>query len=124
MTCNEYQEWISAYVDNELDEERAAPLFAHLGACTECRGFFRDALQLRSVIQDDILMQKEEQISQHIVPEREQHFSLALPFVAILFALFLWLGVVQTSRTQAPVQPVAPSGLIEDFQHVDHRQPF
>ncbi len=47
MTCNDYQEQISAYVDSELEPAGETALFAHLGICPTCRGFLKDTVQLR-----------------------------------------------------------------------------
>ena len=120
MTCNEYQEWISAYVDNELDEERAAPLFAHLGACAECRGFFRGSLELRSLLLDDLVKERERLEEASRQPALTA--QLALPIVALLVVLFLFLGISRMGPSpeamygSAPfeqVQPPAPpAGLI------------
>lgn len=93
MTCNEYQEWISEYVDGELHEERSVMLFRHLSECRECRKFLRATLELRSLVQDDILLRDSAPWEPNTTTT--QHFSLALPLVAILFALFLWVGISQ-----------------------------
>jgi len=37
MNCNDYQEWISAELDGELEAERAAVLDRHLERCATCR---------------------------------------------------------------------------------------
>ncbi len=48
MICEHYEELASLYVDNELDNQGEAELFAHLRDCGSCRGFLRSALQART----------------------------------------------------------------------------
>lgn len=111
MTCNEYQEWISSYVDNELDEDKAGPLFAHLGACAECRGFFRGALELRSLLLDDLL--KERERLEEVSRQPALTTQLALPIVALLVVLFLFLGI---SRMGPPDEPMYGGAPLEHMQ--------
>jgi anti-sigma factor RsiW len=47
MKCEDYQEWISQYLDRELDDKTSRELFLHLGTCTDCRGFLHSLLLLR-----------------------------------------------------------------------------
>ncbi len=51
MTCNEYQENISAFTDTELDTAAETALFSHLGTCPVCRGFLKESIQLRADLQ-------------------------------------------------------------------------
>jgi len=48
MTCDAYQEQVSAMIDNELGDEESCVLFAHLSSCPACRGSLRTSLALRS----------------------------------------------------------------------------
>ncbi|MBX2991659.1 MAG: zf-HC2 domain-containing protein [Bacteroidetes bacterium] len=50
MNCNEYQELVSALMDNELQEPESATTFHHLGECKRCRNYMRTLLQLRSAL--------------------------------------------------------------------------
>ncbi len=51
MTCNDFQEQISTYIDSELEPAGESTLFSHLGTCAACRGFLKDAVQLRADLQ-------------------------------------------------------------------------
>lgn len=42
MSCAEYQEWISAQVDGELENEHIAQLHEHLKGCSRCRQVVED----------------------------------------------------------------------------------
>jgi len=53
MKCEEYQGWISQYLDRELDESASPELFMHLGTCQECRRFLNSLLLLRESIRRD-----------------------------------------------------------------------
>ncbi|MBI3110773.1 MAG: zf-HC2 domain-containing protein [Ignavibacteriales bacterium] len=48
MTCEQYQMQIAQLFDNELRGEESSTVFAHLGACSECRDFFQASLQVRA----------------------------------------------------------------------------
>ena len=50
--CEKYFEWISAYVDGELDPASEAELFDHLAACPACSSALTDQLLLSSKLQD------------------------------------------------------------------------
>jgi len=49
-SCNEYQQQISQYIDNQLEDSDTSELFRHLGDCEECRDFLKSILKLRSAI--------------------------------------------------------------------------
>ncbi|MFA6540915.1 MAG: zf-HC2 domain-containing protein [Bacteroidota bacterium] len=49
-TCEDYQEMISVYHDNELSDGDTSKLFFHLGECSGCRMFMRSLIELRSAI--------------------------------------------------------------------------
>lgn len=55
MKCEEYEEQISELMDRELDSRRSRELFAHLGGCEACRGFFDSVQQLRESLLDSAL---------------------------------------------------------------------
>lgn len=48
MTCEQYQMQIGQLLENELRGEESSTVFAHLGACSECRDFFHASLQVRA----------------------------------------------------------------------------
>lgn len=52
MTCDMYEEQVSALIDNELNEEDAELLFRHLSACPSCRRSLRTVLDLRSDLKE------------------------------------------------------------------------
>lgn len=53
MTCDMYEEQLSALIDNELLEGEAESLFKHLSTCPVCRLSLRLALQLRSDLNEE-----------------------------------------------------------------------
>lgn len=55
MTCTDYQQGISEFVDLELKAEDQPDLFRHLAECEECRGFLGNLLRLRSSLGGEIL---------------------------------------------------------------------
>lgn len=48
MECADAQVLLTSYLDDELNEERAAPLRAHLLACPECRALVQEGRSLAS----------------------------------------------------------------------------
>ncbi|MCX6143362.1 MAG: zf-HC2 domain-containing protein [Ignavibacteriales bacterium] len=48
MTCETYEEQISALIDHELKDEETEVLFAHLSTCRRCRHSLQSVLDLRS----------------------------------------------------------------------------
>ncbi|MFH1998146.1 MAG: zf-HC2 domain-containing protein [Planctomycetota bacterium] len=48
MDCQDYQKWISRWVDNELEDEQARMLDEHLAGCDVCRKYRRDLETMRS----------------------------------------------------------------------------
>jgi anti-sigma factor RsiW len=52
MTCDMYEEQVSALIDNELNEEEAESLFRHLSTCLSCRRSLRTVLDLRSDLKE------------------------------------------------------------------------
>jgi anti-sigma factor RsiW len=50
MSCAQFQQQISAYIDGETDDRDAGELFTHLSGCDECRAFLRTTLQFQRVI--------------------------------------------------------------------------
>ena len=50
MKCDDFQPWISIYVDEALSDMQTVELFSHLSGCPECRGFMRSTLDIRNVI--------------------------------------------------------------------------
>ena len=54
MTCDEYQEKVSALIDNELADHESELLFTHMSGCAECRATLRSELELRANLREDI----------------------------------------------------------------------
>ena len=54
MTCDVYEEHVSALVDNELKEEEMVLLFGHLESCPSCRHSLQTVLNLRSDLGEDV----------------------------------------------------------------------
>jgi len=50
MNCDEVQQRISEFVDNELDSLGTRMLFTHLGSCDECWAYYRRIDRLHAVM--------------------------------------------------------------------------
>jgi anti-sigma factor RsiW len=55
MNHQNYQERISLYVDNVLNDKDTSKLFAHLSRCAECRAFMKLALGVHAHIAEEEL---------------------------------------------------------------------
>jgi predicted anti-sigma-YlaC factor YlaD len=53
--CEKYEMLISAFLDNELDEEQQIELFSHLATCESCRKHLREIKQIK----DESMQMKE-----------------------------------------------------------------
>ena len=51
MTCPEYQETLSAFMDGEAQPEAASTALEHVGSCAHCRSFFTAAMSHRRALQ-------------------------------------------------------------------------
>jgi anti-sigma factor RsiW len=52
MTCNEYQQQISEFIDVELPHRDHRPLFQHLGTCEACWQYYRRIERIRGILQE------------------------------------------------------------------------
>lgn len=50
MTCEEHQEAISRFHDDELNESDSAVVFLHIGECQDCRRFMHSMVRLRHAL--------------------------------------------------------------------------
>jgi hypothetical protein len=55
MNCDFYQQRVSAFMDDELNDNGASELFAHLGSCTACREFLRTTMQIDAAMNDIVV---------------------------------------------------------------------
>lgn len=49
MKCNDVQERLSAFLDNEGSTDEIEETLSHLYGCSDCQNFFNDAIKLRSL---------------------------------------------------------------------------
>lgn len=60
--CRDYEEWLSALVDQEVSPRRERALRAHLAECHPCARLYSQLLQTRQVVRD--------RLSQRVPPEK------------------------------------------------------
>jgi anti-sigma factor RsiW len=122
MTCESYEEQISALIDHELRDDEATALFLHLGACPSCRRSLQSVLGLRSDLREEISplapvelderILKQARLARRVSADRKAvrvHFwtgriSMPVP-VAALLLVFLIAGSLMMSlkSTQSPL---------------------
>ncbi len=67
MTCDLYEEQLSALMDNELTDSGAAELLAHMSTCQHCRAALRSQLTLRSSLREDITPQAPRELDERVL---------------------------------------------------------
>jgi anti-sigma factor RsiW len=115
MKCDEYQEQVSALIDNELPDEDAKGLFEHMGGCVACRATLRSALELRANLTEDVPLLAPRELDQKVLgtvarAERQlgsrrvirhvvwqRNVSMPWPLAAAVAGLFLIGGLAVTS---------------------------
>jgi len=53
MTCDEYQQHLSEFLDDELDDQEVRPLFQHLGTCDACWTYYRRIEALHTALAEE-----------------------------------------------------------------------
>jgi len=106
MTCDEYQEQVSQYIDGELNDKDSGILFKHLSMCGECRSFLRSTLELRSVIHNEMLMEQEvaktnnkNRLGFRSAPLRTFRISKMLAGAALVFVILATIVVTRSITT-------------------------
>ena len=115
MNCVEYEEQVSALIDNELVDQESEVLFTHLSTCETCRATLRSELELRASLKEDVppLAPKEldvkilntvskvdRQLGAQTVMRKavwQRRVSMPWPLAAAIAGLFLIGGLAATS---------------------------
>jgi anti-sigma factor RsiW len=129
MTCETYEEQISALIDHELKDEETGMLFAHLSTCRNCRHSLQFGLDLRSDLAEEISPMAPKELDEKILKQtRLAHRSSrdrgAIPFrlwtgrismpvpVAAVILVFLIAGSLMVS-SMTKQSPMPPEGRVE-----------
>lgn len=99
--CDEYQEFISAYVDGETSDHETSTLFFHLGECSNCRAFMRSVLQLQSVLRENELPVKLE-TRRMTTSMWKRRLVVSYPIAAAVALLILLSSFLLSSRMIQP----------------------
>lgn len=105
MTCDDHQEKVSQFLDNELPVDEERQLFRHLGGCDSCRRFLATVVRMRHILlcawpvradkQVDHALERRLRTGRTLMPERSprrlwrERVSLRLPVAAVLAALLI-----------------------------------
>ena len=123
MTCETYEEQISALIDHELKDEETGMLFAHLSVCPRCRHSLQSVLDLRSDFGEQVPPMAPKELDERILKRtrlahRTLRDSRAIPFrlltgrismpvpVAALITIALIIGSVVLSSLMSKTQTV------------------
>jgi anti-sigma factor RsiW len=81
MTCNDFQERLSAFTDGELSDRESAEVFTHAGTCRRCRDFLGSLVRVRSAISRLPVLQPDPGLEDRIVglQERKETAGRSLP---------------------------------------------
>jgi predicted anti-sigma-YlaC factor YlaD len=69
MNCEQFQEYISQFIDGELSSPAETELFLHLGVCEQCRTFLKNALSLRDALAHTLQVSVPASLDQEIVAQ-------------------------------------------------------
>ena len=74
MTCEYYQEAMSAFLDGQLDELVSRETFLHLSVCAPCRGFLRSSIVIQQGFRDLPIPSVPTSLDRRIlhIPDRDQ----------------------------------------------------
>ncbi|TSA17796.1 hypothetical protein D4R75_12035 [bacterium] len=115
MKCDEYQEQVSALIDNELADRESELLFAHLSECSVCRATLRSELELRANLREDIPPLAPEELDMRVLtaaknrrpsePDRpgipamiwQRRLSMRIPVVAAAVFVLIFGSVLLSS---------------------------
>lgn len=140
-TCRAVREQISAYIDGELPEARAAEVRAHLSRCDECAEYRDDFMALGGLLDVPATVRADKDFSAGVlarVHEREEESALArlrravwrpMPgwaaAAAIALAIGLGSGLAWVSGPDpAPPPRVADAGAISQEFGLDAFKPL
>ncbi len=130
MTCDTYEEQISALIDHELKDEEAEVLFVHLSTCRTCRRSLQSVLDLRSDLGEQAPPMAPKELDEKILKRtrlahRASKDRKAIPFhlwtgrislpvtVAAIIMVFLIAGsLMVSSMTKQKLLP-SPEGRVE-----------
>jgi anti-sigma factor RsiW len=129
MTCETYEEQISAMIDHELKDEETGMLFAHLSACRSCRHSLQSVLDLRSDFSEqtppmapkelDERILKRTRLAQHASKDRRAipfrlwagRISMPVPVAAVILVFLIASSMMVSSMTKQKQMP--PEGRVE-----------
>jgi anti-sigma factor RsiW len=129
MTCETYEEQISALIDHELKDEETGMLFAHLSTCRRCRHSLQSVLDLRSDFGEQTPPMAPKELDERILKRtrlahRASRDRRAIPFrlwtgrvsmpvpVAAVILVFLVAGSLMVS-SMTKQRPIPPEGRVE-----------
>ena len=129
MTCETYEEQISALIDHELKDKETGMLFAHLSTCQRCRRSLQSVLDLRSDLVEEISPMAPEELDERILKRtrfahRASKDRRAIPFrlwtgrismpvpIAAVILVFLVAGSLMISF-MTKQKPLPPEGRVE-----------
>ena len=115
MKCDDYQEQLSALIDNELADREVEGLFLHMSGCVACRAALRSQMELRSGLKEDLPLLAPKELDEKVLSTVssakaridgrramsqaiwQRHVSMPWPIAAAVAGLFLIGGLAMTS---------------------------
>lgn len=105
MSCESYQETLSAFLDGNTREQDAAEAFHHLAQCEDCRQFLRAVVELQHSLRAMPIPDVPPKIDRRIMRIPSQENSRRSPWPARLVSFF-------RKRSDVPVPALAGGALL------------
>ena len=123
MTCEQYEEQVSALIDHELKDEETEMLFVHLSTCRACRRSLQSVLDLRSDLGEQVSPMAPKELDERMlkvmsIPKRleadrkpvrghvwTRRISIPLPIAAAIMMILI-AGSVALSSLWSTTQTV------------------
>lgn len=128
MTCDDHQEKVSQFLDNELPVDEERQLFRHLGGCDSCRGFLATVVQTRHMLlcarpvrsdeRVDRALERRLRTGETFMPEHParrlwgERISLRLPVAAVLAALLIAASMFVGTTITPAHQPISAERVV------------
>ncbi len=66
LSCHQVSELLFDYVENDIDDQTAAQVEAHLAGCPDCQRFVEEYAQVRGLVRDGLELQVDDALQSEL----------------------------------------------------------